>query len=319
MADPIAKLESVLHLLADVSAEGAPSVVKIDSGTSGPSAAIVACTHGNEPVGLAAIQYLLSDLILRRGSLYFIIGNPKAAECYFSATCNIGKEDSRYIDKNLNRLPKKDKLTGSTEYEFQRAAELLPILEEVDGVLDLHSTSSDAPPMLICVDDASTRLVQDSLFPFEHVITNIQNHMSDQFLIEYCTQARLRILAECGQHESLDASQRAIDISLAFLHRMGLVEDFAPPERKRQVNYYHAKQAIFLPKDCGEFRLRQMIHPFEYIEKDQDLACNGSDTVTSSPDSGYAIMAPETTNTLDCNEALLFLCDRAEVPFLTNS
>lgn len=310
MVDHLSSLESVLELMADATTEEIPSVVEIDSGIAGPSAAIIACTHGNEPVGLGAIRYLLSDLILRRGKLYFIIGNPEAAQCYFSADCELGKEGARYIDKNLNRLPEKEALADSEHYEFRRAAELLPILEEVDGVLDLHSTSSDAPPMLICVDEASARLVQDSLFPFSHVITNICEHISGKFLIEHCMQARLRILAECGQHECLEASQRAIDIALTFLHRMGLVEDFQAPDKEKEVAYYHVKQAVFLPKDCGEFRLRNLIEPFEFIEKGRVIACNGTDKELEAPDSGYAIMCPETHNVLDGSEAVLFLCDK---------
>ncbi|MDG1287112.1 MAG: succinylglutamate desuccinylase/aspartoacylase family protein [Rickettsiales bacterium] len=313
MADHIAPLKSTLHTIANARTHGVSYVVEVDSGVSGPSAALLACTHGNEPVGLAAFQYLLSDLTLLRGKIYFVVANPKAAECYFNAGCSDAKEDSRYIDKNLNRLPELDELAGSQVYEFQRAAELLPILQQVDGVLDLHSTSSDAPPMLLCVDETSAELVRDAVFPFENVIADIHKHISGKFLIEYAEQAKVKILAECGQHECLEASQRAIDVSLAFLHCMGLVEDFQPSDRTKEIAYYQCKQAVFLPQNCDELRLRKVIEAFEFVKKGQVLACNGANIEAESPDSGYAVMCPETDNTLDCSEALLFLCDKLSV------
>ncbi len=306
----IAPLEAVLHTIADARTHGATYVVEVDSGISGPSVAILACTHGNEPVGLSAFKYLLSDLILSCGKIYFIVANPEAAGCYFSAGCSDSKEGSCYIDQNLNRLPEKSELAGSSVYELKRAQELLPILERVDGVLDLHSTSSDAPPMLICVDETSVELVMDSIFPFEHVITGIHKHISGKFLIEYATKAKVKILAECGQHECLEAHQRAIDISLAFLHRMGLVEDIYPTNREKEIHYYQCKQAVFLPQNCDELRLRKVIEAFEFVEKGQVLACNGTDVEAAATDSGYAVMCPETQGTLDTSEALLFLCDK---------
>lgn len=311
MESHLAALESVLHVIGDARRHGASYVVELDSGKPGPSAGIIACVHGNEPVGLAAIQYLLSDIVLECGKLFFIIGNPQAAINYFSASCDDSRQECRYLDKNLNRLPEIEEFSGSDIYEYQRAEELLPVLQQLDGVLDLHSTSSDAPPMLICVDEASVGILTDSLFPFEHVITNINEHIEGKFLIENCDKAQVKILAECGQHECLDASQRAIDISLAFLHRMGLLREVgnskSPPQ---EITFYRAAQTVNLPKDCGEFYLRESIKPFELLKKGQVIACNGSDKEVIIPQDGYAIMAPETRNALDVNEALLFLCEK---------
>jgi succinylglutamate desuccinylase len=310
MADHIAPLKSVADRLAEASAEGIPGVLKIESSNPGPSVAILAGTHGNEPVGFAAFDYLLSDLTLNAGSLYFILSNPKAVQWYFDAECADGRESSRYIDRNMNRLRAESVHPFAAHYEFRRAAQLMPIIEKVDGILDLHSTSSDAPPMLICVDDDSSQLVQDALFPFSHIIGEIHQHLSGQFMIEFATSARLKILAECGQHECLYASQNAIDISLAFLHAMGLVEDYLPRQKERELHYYRTKQAVFLPEKCGTFRLNRLLEPFEYLEKGQILATSETGAEAHCPDSGYAIMCPETFNQLDCSEALLFLCDR---------
>ncbi len=311
MSEQITALKDILAIIEDAHIYGATHVVEIDSGRAGPNVGIIACTHGNEPAGLAAIQYLLSDLILLRGKLFFIIGNPKAAASYFDAASDDTKEQARYIDKNLNRMPNnKAELANSKIYEYQRAEELMPVLEQLDGVLDLHSTSSNAPPMLICVDENSAKLMMNSLFPFKRVITGVEQHIEGKFLIEYCERAVVKFIAECGQHEELEASQRAIDISIAFLHRMNIVQDMQPEKLDEAVEFYAAKQAVFLPKDCGDFKLRRTVEPFEFVKKGQELACNGADVVVAAPTDGYAIMCPEAQSALDCSEALLFLCDK---------
>lgn len=311
MSSDLSALESVLHTIGDAYRYGTNYVVELDSGRPGPSAGVIACTHGNEPAGLAAIKYLLSDLILKCGKLYFIIGNPQAAFKYFTSDAEAHPHGCRYIDKNLNRLPEIDAFKGSEFYEYQRAEALLPVLSNLDGVLDLHSTSSDAPPMLVCVDEASIEMMTKASFPFQHVITNINQHIEGKFLIELCDKAKVKILAECGQHESLDTSQRAVDISLAFLHRMGLIEEHIaaqPPEL--EINFYRAMEAVKLPQECGDIHLRQSIKPFELLKKGQVVACNGKDIEVTSPREGYAIMAPETRSAMDTSEALLFLCEK---------
>lgn len=302
-------LRNIAQLLAESEWQGIKGVAEINSGRSGKTAVILVGTHGNEPVGLAAIRYLLSDLILETGKLYFVLANPQAIQNYFDAKDAPAREACRYVKKNLNRLPEKAELTQSDCYEFNRAAELLPLLEQADAVLDLHSTSSDAPPMLITVDDSASCLTQDPLFPFSNIVSGIHNHLCGQFLIQLAESASLRVLAECGQHEALASHQRAIDISLCFLHQLGMASVNEKAEMHCvDIQSYQVQEAVFVPKECGDFRLRQTIQPFEWLEKGRVIACNGTDKEVIIPRDGYAIMCPNTTKTLDCSEALLFLC-----------
>jgi len=278
-----------------------PGIMALDSGVAGPTVAILACTHGNEPVGLDVLEYLLSDLRLERGRLLAILVNIEAA-----------KTDRRYIDHNMNRVP--DNLAewaGSVEGE--RLAALLPLLNEVDGgVLDLHSTSAEAPAMLICVDDHGQEMAACPTLPFDHVLSGITPFLSGRFIIEHCANAPLKLLAECGQHQCPEAANRGIAISLAFLRKLGMVEWHGAAEAERASNpkhFYRVKASVSLPEAASDpFRLLQCVEPFEYLQKGQKIACNGNEQVVA-PCDGYAIMCPKTEQVLDKREALLFLCD----------
>lgn len=264
---------------------------------TGPTAAILACTQGNEPAGLSAIDYLLRDLQLLRGRVLFILINPEAA-----------KAGKRYIDKNMNRLPASPTDWAGT-VEGARYGELLPILQEINGgVLDIHSTSAASPPMLIVVDETGAKAAAEPHSPFQHVVQGIERHLCGKFMIEACTQASLKWLAECGQHTCPEAASRAVEASLSFLYALGMVE--IPPWQvtKKEVTLYQVQQALHLPEGCEGLRLIQPITPFEWVEKGQKIACNGSQQL-EIPQSGYAIMCPATKEILDNREALLFLCE----------
>ena len=72
MIQDIEPLGLVLHTMRKCASSDIEHVLEIDSGKVGAHVAILACTHGNEPVGLAAIDYLTSDLQLTSGKLYFL-------------------------------------------------------------------------------------------------------------------------------------------------------------------------------------------------------------------------------------------------------
>lgn len=65
-----------------------------------------------------------------------IIGNPRAMI-----------KQQRYIDHDLNRIF----ASGShTSYEYHRAQQLIPLLQQMDVLIDLHTISLSNIPMAIC-------------------------------------------------------------------------------------------------------------------------------------------------------------------------
>jgi len=289
----------ILRKLCLTQYRGASGVRMVDSGRAGPTAAILACTHGNEPAGLEAMDYLLSGLVLNRGRVLFIVVNPEAARC-----------GMRYIDHNMNRLPPHpDDWAGTVE--GGRLKEIRPILWEIDGgVLDLHSTSADAPPMLISVNKVSEEMAKNPQMPFTHIVNGLPAHLSGRLIVDYCSHAPIKLVAECGQHACPDAANRSVQVSLAFLRKLEMIDGgTVTAQTLAPKDYYRVVAPLRLPKDKGEFRLVKQLAPFEWVEKGQLIAESDQLKVTA-PVGGYTVMCPKAEGVLDCREALLFLCKR---------
>jgi Succinylglutamate desuccinylase / Aspartoacylase family len=275
---------------------GVPGVLQIDSGKPGPISAILGATHGNEIGGIEALLRLRKELRPECGSVLLILVNPEAA-----------RENKRYLTHNMNRLPDTPSRWAGTN-EGERLAALIPLLEKVNGaVIDLHSTSADAPPMLISLDAAGCEAALCPSLPFDTLLSGIAEHLSGKAILEYFPKAPLRLLAECGQHHALETVERAVAISLCLLRKSGNLPLASPLPINKPVTHYHVIAPMHLPRDASGFRLLSPLAPFEWVEKGQPIACNGS-TQALAPESGWAIMCPKTDGLLDAREALLFLC-----------
>jgi predicted deacylase len=110
-------------------------VFRFDSPRPGPRLIVTAAVHGNETHGSFAIQHIVQQLM--RGDIHLLSGrlslvpvtNPKA-----------WRLQRRQGDRNLNRrlMP----CSSPVDYEDHIANWLCPLLQEHDGLLDLHSFQS---------------------------------------------------------------------------------------------------------------------------------------------------------------------------------
>ena len=108
----------------------------------GKTLAIFAGAHGNEKVGVLALDKIIKDVKIDCGKVYFVYANPKAIE--------IGK---RKIVKDLNRLFLPNNKGSS--YEDNRARKLMRILYNSDALLDLHAFKyKKGKPFVICEKDS---------------------------------------------------------------------------------------------------------------------------------------------------------------------
>jgi len=179
----LAYLEVMITRMANRSVDGIAGVLKIDSGLPGPVLGITACTHGNEPSGLAAIEHLLDSVKvesnLLKGTLYLVVNNLEAAKASLASRhlpVQDRRKQYRFIDMNMNRLPKNlltDAYSGPNQpLEIKRARELAPIWATFTHGLDIHSTVGDIAPMIITGRGAlHTDLVRG--FPITKVLTEI--------------------------------------------------------------------------------------------------------------------------------------------------
>ncbi len=110
----------------------------IDSWKPGKNVGIFAITHGNEPVWLGVFEHLshwyrLGEKI-KSGKIFLIAVNIEAYEKFIQD----GNDNKyRFIHDNMNRISNKPFRDKS--YEFRRFKELMPILDELDIAIDLHS------------------------------------------------------------------------------------------------------------------------------------------------------------------------------------
>ena len=209
---------------------GIPYIHLLDSGRPGPTAMISAVVHGNELCGaIVASELLAGGFHPRCGRLFVAFMNVAA----FKTFDPDHPDQSRYLDEDFNRVWDTDRLDGpATTREIRRAQEVRPFVEQVDYLLDLHSTSSFSPPMMLsgldsCAVDLARSLGTD------HAIIRDAGHKAgrrmrdfDRFRPE--TGAGVSLLVECGQHWQIDTVTVARDVADRFLRLLNMTDGPAP-------------------------------------------------------------------------------------------
>jgi len=144
--------------------------------------AIIGGTHGDELTGIEVVKHFLKTFSLDdcsaglevegdiNGELFLIFGNPEAIKLRQRGTTD-GRDLNRYfIEEDLNRAP-----SANDPYDLIRARELAPILAHADYVFDIHATSSDSPPFLVCGQDSPKHREFFQLFSADYVLMDQQN------------------------------------------------------------------------------------------------------------------------------------------------
>lgn len=231
---------------------GIDYVATIDSERDGPHVLLNALTHGNETCGAVALAALRQmDLRPRRGRLTTVFANIAA----FNAFDPADPYANRFVDDDFNRIWLDETLESPrVSVEIARARALRPIYAEADVLLDLHSMSNDAAPLLLCGRTRRGRLLAQRLgYPAWAVAD--AGHRAGPRLIDYDEfaepdGARTAILAECGQHWRPESAAVALEICLRLLDIHGMLDrrvagPWLPPrtERQRLIEVTHAVTA----------------------------------------------------------------------------
>jgi len=273
--------------------EGVPYVLRIESGKPGATLGITAQTHGNEPSGLAAIQYLLEDFGVREklvaGILYLVVNNVDATHRYLTATTEEQKRLARQIDINMNRLPEDlESITNDTRSEIQRALQLLPVWRKFNVGLDIHSTLQKSPPMIMNVGKELPRnLIRG--FPIKIICSNVDRvHPGIAPACHFygAAGADIPILGiEAGQHETAEAFENARRCVLSLLQNLGMVKG-NPETTVNEYEEYVVEDAIIFPDRSFELTdlLCKPFDPFQPIRK--------GDVLALSDDGKRAFLAP---------------------------
>ncbi len=236
---------------------GIPGVWSFAAERPGPHVALTAIVHGNEIAGAAVLDRWLRDAIRpARGRLTL-------AFCNIDAFGRFDPEDptaSRFVDEDMNRLWDRDTLGSSRRSsELRRARDLLPLIDTVDVLADLHSMLWDSDPLILTGEtEKAARLGMAIGVP--HTIVSDQGHAGGRRMIDYARfadpdAAPTAVLVEAGRHWQ-PATVALMELACArLLRHAGLalpgqplaVEDAPPAPRPGDAHGDRAQPVLRLP------------------------------------------------------------------------
>lgn len=283
----------IFNRFKEAQREGISGVVRIESGKPGPVLGITACTHGNEPSGLAIFGYLLNEKNIEKelkcGTLYLVVNNIRATERFFGATSESEIQKSRYCDVNMNRLPKEAlDLMNDARYEIARVRELYPLWKRFEFGLDVHSTLDPSEPMIISKGgEFHSDLVRG--FPIRKLISNIDKVQIGipAFALYGGLGSKAKTFAvEAGQHTDPDSFTRAATCAISLLENL----DMLPRTQESTVveyDEYHIDDSIIFPDISFDFI--KDFKSYDEIHKGDLLAQNTKGEGIRAPLDGHLI------------------------------
>jgi predicted deacylase len=205
----------------------------------GPHVALLAITHGNEIAGAIVLDRLLhAGLAPMHGSLTFGFVNLAAYERFDPRQPTA----SRFVDEDINRVWNATVLDGPRRsIELDRAREILPLIDTVDVLLDLHSMLWPSDPLILCGTSPKGRHLAFGAGTPGLIVAD-HGHAGGQRLIDYARFANpgtpcAANLVEAGQHWD----DRTVDIMFAsvagLLRHLDMVAQhpaLPPPARTEQ-------------------------------------------------------------------------------------
>lgn len=274
--------------------QNVPGVMHIDSEKPGPVLGITACTHGNEPSGLAIFEYLLREKNIEKelkcGAVYLVVNNICATEKFFEAKNEKDVRKSRYCDVNMNRLPKEVlQLVDDTRYEVTRARELYPIWERFTVGLDVHSTLDPSEPMII---SKGGEFHQDLVhgFPIKKLVSNIDGVQigSPAFAFYGGLGSETKVFAiEAGQHTDPKSFERAAICAVSLLENLNMLPRTQQPVAMEYDEYYVDDSIVF--SDIS-FDFIKPFKTYDGIRVGDLLAQNAKGEKIQAPFDGHLIM-----------------------------
>jgi hypothetical protein len=249
-----------------------------------PTVAIMAVTHGDEPAWFSAHNFLREYFnchTLEQWSILLIQGNPEAA-----------KQWKICLEENLNRLFQKDSLLSQKQkesVEYRRSRELMPILESIDYLLDIHSTNNPGPVFSIIKNLTETHLDLAKHLPVEFY----SYWWGDTIVWTTCdwvdAYGWIWVTIECWDHKNPQWWEVAIRAALCFLQHIGIHnfnEDIKPSEQWLEVKYAE------LVKDRETFEYQKSYINFESLKAWEIIAQDQHKTYRTPVHANAVIIFP---------------------------
>ncbi|MCB0358389.1 MAG: hypothetical protein KDD44_02090 [Bdellovibrionales bacterium] len=301
------ELRAAAEELSTAAVSGVSGALRISSGRSGPCLGVSVCTHGNEPAGLAVVWWSLFERALaerlRCGEVVFVLNSPQATFDYFS-----GNKNARFVDVNMNRLDNEMLDVDSEHYEVRRLRELLPLVQQFQVALDIHTTSIPTEPMIVEVSETPRQLYAG--LPYARIVSGI-SEIQVGVPVGYFYGGYGRSIPcfeiEAGQHEAQESFVRAIESFIGLMENLGMIERPAEREEKRAAEpfeEYEIASSIMFPDDSYE--LVRDFENFGPIARGECLA-TGSGAPICAPSDGHTLFASASRRPASLAEEALFL------------
>ncbi|MGK7955999.1 MAG: succinylglutamate desuccinylase/aspartoacylase family protein [Crocosphaera sp.] len=173
-----------------------------DTNLSGINLCIVGGVHGNELCGVQTIAQInnriLQDSLSFKGRIVTIVANSQAIQ-----------KNKRFIDWDLNRAFGQPSAFG---HEKHLAQELITYLQDIDYLIDLHSTSASTKPF--CAGKLTDKhLKLFSMTGIKIYTHGWELHRGHSMLIDAVDRlGGIGVIVECGQNNAVMTNQVAYNV-----------------------------------------------------------------------------------------------------------
>jgi len=251
---------------------------------AGPNVGILCSTHGNEQAPLKVLPIVL-DLIRNQlqGNLLLLMVNPAAYQA-----------NQRFLEEDMNRVFIEGGPTGSS-LEATRAREILPVFDDMEIALDLHTTPSmpGAKPFTVIPGKTDEqRALADALDVDYNVLypeyINGTGSTSDAFV----AQDKACITLELGYEYDVDVSSQVFNV-LRFLVFAQSIPALCLPDKLFQNVTLDVSQMEFVKDpETLEFDDDFEQSAFKPVQKDQIIA-RADDRIVRAREDCFLIFSKE--------------------------
>lgn len=264
-------------------------IARFHGKSAGPAVAVVAAIHGNEPrtveaaKRVAARLHALTEHIC--GEVVMVVGNQRAL-----------REDIRQVHSDLNRLwsPERTAMLESgmplsgTLHEDHEQSELFAVLDPIFRqaserpvfLVDLHSTSSDGAPFVVCADSTNSPEIACQLpIPW---IAGLERDIENLLITYGSARGARAVVFEGGWHYSPTTADCLEALLWLSLTHFGTISRTAISDLDRQAENLAAvcreigrvQEVIYHHRISPEdhFQMRPGFRNFQEVKQGQFLA-----------------------------------------------
>ncbi|MCD8494519.1 MAG: succinylglutamate desuccinylase/aspartoacylase family protein [Candidatus Pacebacteria bacterium] len=254
-------------------------IITLQGKEAGPTSVILVGVHGNEPCGVRALEHILPNLTLTRGTVHVLLGNPRAYQ-----------KGVRFTEMNLNRAFQEDTAYTTSEqstYEYQRSREIMQYLDKATALLDIHSAQAPTAPFIFC-DERALALAKESSPDVATYVLDVEKFEQGGTDGYMSRKGDIGICIECGQHDdpqAVDVAERAVR---AFLGARNHIPHTPNEESSPLRKYFTVQYAYHTQTDT--FTLVRDIPDFTHISTETCIGYDG-DIPVYAPRDGYVLFA----------------------------